>query len=78
MSPHTTGFLLMILFAKGEVGKAGLLDGLVANDQLAEPFLPGPFHVDHQHIARWSTGQPQILYIIKPKKERIDMMVILS
>ena len=45
----------MILFAKGEVGKAGLLDGLVADDQLAEPFLPGPFHVDHEHIARWST-----------------------
>ena len=60
MSPHTTGFLLMILFAKGEVGKAGLLDGFVADDQLAEPFLPGPFHVDHQHIARLST--PNTLY----------------
>ena len=63
----------MILLAKGEVGKAELVADLVP-----EPFLPGPFDVDHQHIARWSTGQPQILYIIKPKKERIDMMVILS
>ena len=60
MSPQWTGFLLMILFAKGEVGKAGLLDGLVADDQLPEPFLPGPFHVDHQHIARSST--PNTLY----------------
>ena len=50
----------MILFAKGEVGKAGLLDGLVADDQLPEPFLPGPFHVDQQHIARSST--PNTLY----------------
>ena len=52
----------MILFAKGEVGKAELVA-----DQLAEPFLPGPFHVDHQHIARLST--PNTLYHKPPKRQ---------
>ena len=47
----------MILLAKGEVGKAELVA-----DLMPEPFLPGPFDVVHQHIARSSTGQPQILY----------------
>ena len=45
----------MILLAKGEVGKAELVADLVP-----EPFLPGPFDVVHQHIARLST--PNTLY----------------
>ena len=60
MLPQTTGFLFMILFAKGEVGKAELVADLVP-----EPFLPGPFDVDHQHIARLST--PNNLYHKTPK-----------
>ena len=61
MSQQTINlFVIVLLLVHGEVGGSGLFEESPAGhllpgpSDLPDPFLPGPFDVDHHHMARSS------------------------
>jgi hypothetical protein len=64
MSQQTINLLItVLLLVHGEVGGSGLFEQspgghlLLGPSDLPDPFLPGPYDVDHHHIAREIFGQ---------------------
>ena len=62
MSQQTINlFVIVLLLVHGEVGGSGVFEEssgghlLLGPSDLPDPFLPGPYDVDHRHIARFSS-----------------------
>ena len=67
MFQQVSALLLVFLSHHGEVG--GSLQG---PSDFPDPFLPGPFHVDHQHIARFDN----VKYVIIVTLDSIGKLII--
>ena len=67
MSQQNLGLFVVLLLLQGAVGGSVLakfeeLPLLPGPSDLPDPFLPGPFHVDHHHIARLTITNTTTLY----------------
>ena len=72
MFQQVFALLLVFLSHHGEVG--GSLQGPT---DFPDPFLPGPFHVDHQHIARFDNIKHVIIVILDSIGELIIVIIII-
>ena len=68
MFQQVSALLLVFLSHHGEVG--GSVQGPT---DFPDPFLPGPFHVDHQHIARFD----DIKHVIIVTLDSIGKLIII-
>ena len=64
MSQQYLGLLVVLLLLQGVIGGSVFeeLPLLPGPSDLPDPFLPGPFDVDHHHIARLTITHTTTLY----------------